>query len=73
MFLILYRNEIPFPAFLCNLGNSSGRRENWKKNSCQACLQRDFPASSHIGGISDTSCSALPDKKMPRPGQLQFR
>ena len=26
MFLILYRNEIPFPAFLCNLGNSSGWR-----------------------------------------------
>jgi len=25
MFLILYRNEILFPAFLCNLGNSSGR------------------------------------------------
>ena len=62
MFLILYRNEIPFPAFLCNLDNSSGRRENWQKNSCQACLQRDFP-----------SCSALPDKKMPRPEQLQFR
>ena len=31
MFLILYRNEILFPAFLCNLGNSSGRRENWQK------------------------------------------
>lgn len=59
MFLILYRNEIPFPAFLCNLGNSSGWRENWKKNSCQACLQRDFPARSHIGGISDTSCSGF--------------
>lgn len=52
--------------------NYSGRREIWQKNSCQACLQASFPARSHIGGISDASCSALPDKKMPRPEQLQM-
>lgn len=49
-------------------GKARGR--SCRKNPLTSKFDTDFPASSRIGGISGASCSALPDRKMPRPEQL---
>ena len=47
------------------------RGRSCRKNPLISKFDTDFPASSHIGGISGASCSALPDRKVVRPEQLR--
>ena len=56
-----------YPGYKITVTIQDGGRSGRKNR-----VKLDFAASSHIGGISDASCSALPDKKMARPEQLQI-